>query len=63
MKTVAIVGASGAIGKRVYSHLSKLMSIKYNIIGTYYNNRIENFTRLDITDNCSLKNFIENNRP
>ena len=53
-KKVLVIGASGSLGSGLCNEINK----KYNIIGTYLNNKIENknitWTNLDITDELSF---------
>jgi dTDP-4-dehydrorhamnose reductase len=52
MTKVVIVGASGFIGKRIYSYLSD----KFEVYGTGYTSK--DFDRVDITDEKGLEKYI-----
>lgn len=53
-----ILGASGFLGKKIYSNLKE----KYELIGTFNSKRDENFYKLDVTDKKSLIAFLKNKK-
>ena len=62
--TILITGSSGLLGRSIYSTLSKLSS--YNVIGTYYNNKInndENMIYLDLTDITNISEALNKVKP
>ncbi|HSA31335.1 MAG TPA: sugar nucleotide-binding protein, partial [Candidatus Omnitrophota bacterium] len=60
-KTVAVVGASGFAGQRIYSALRQGNSVA--VIGTSFSAETPDFQRLDVTKEDEIKKFIAETRP
>ena len=60
--TIAIVGASGFIGNRIFQSLVKKNN--NDLIGTFFKNKEDpKFFFLDITSRVSVEKFLSKNRP
>ena len=60
--TIAIIGASGFIGNRIFQSLVQKNS--NDLIGTFYKHKEDpNFVFLDITSRSSVEKFLSKNRP
>lgn len=58
-KRILVIGASGQVGKRLYSVLSR----DYEVFGTYCKNKIGNLIYLDITNKKGVETLFEKIRP
>jgi dTDP-4-dehydrorhamnose reductase len=62
MKTISIIGISGAIGYRIFNYLSKNLT-EFKVIGTYYKNPVLTGDYLDVTNKKQVENYIIRNKP
>jgi dTDP-4-dehydrorhamnose reductase len=61
---IAIIGASGFIGKYVFNYLKSNLSINtYSIIGTFHSRPQNDMIKLDITDQSDIKRFLLEYQP
>jgi len=60
---IAIIGASGLVGKSLLKDLLLYFGVDAQVVGTYYNNSYPNGLYLDITNKSKMRVFIDNFRP
>jgi len=56
---ILIIGASGFLGSKLFTELSR----KYNVVGTYYSDPTSDLSPLDIKNRKDVKNFLSKSRP
>ena len=59
MVKLAIIGASGFLGNKLW----KMLSETYTVVGTYQNRRLEGLQKLDITERISVDEFMSRENP
>lgn len=59
MKKVAIIGASGTLGRKLFKDFSEC----FEVVGTYFNNGQDNLHYLDIREETQTRDFIESENP
>ncbi len=61
--TIAIVGASSFIGKYIFDDMKMNYDDRYSVIGTFFSHPHPGMSKLDITNQSAIKEFLLKNQP
>ncbi len=61
-KLICVIGASGAIGKRLLSHIKNNLK-NYDVEGTYFEKKDNNLFQLDMHNHSALESYIRLRQP